>query len=69
MKETSQVWQKVFADERRNGHSLQQLADKLLIPSEELVKLVFGLVTVGVPSNTTAPSGPTSSRATLRVVK
>jgi Zn-dependent peptidase ImmA (M78 family)/DNA-binding XRE family transcriptional regulator len=68
MKETSQVWQKVFADERRYGHSLQQLADRLLIPSEELVKLVFGLVTVAVPSDRAAVIG-TPSRATLSLVK
>jgi Zn-dependent peptidase ImmA (M78 family)/DNA-binding XRE family transcriptional regulator len=68
MKETSQVWQKVFADERRNGHSVQQLADNLLIPSEELVKLVFGLVTVGVPTQH-SPAKASPSRANLRVVK
>jgi hypothetical protein len=68
MKETSQVWQKVFADERRNGHSVQQLADKLLIPSDELVKLVFGLVTVAVPSDH-LPARASPSRAKLTVVK
>jgi predicted alpha/beta-hydrolase family hydrolase len=47
--ETSQVWQKVFADLRRDGLGFQGLADKLLVPAEELLKLVFGLVTVGMP--------------------
>jgi Zn-dependent peptidase ImmA (M78 family)/DNA-binding XRE family transcriptional regulator len=68
MKETSQVWQKVFADERRNGHSVQQLADKLLIPGEELVKLVFGLVTVAVPSEH-SPARASPGRAKLTVIK
>jgi Zn-dependent peptidase ImmA (M78 family)/DNA-binding XRE family transcriptional regulator len=48
--ETSQVWQKVFADLRRNGLGIQYLADKLLLPANEVAKLVFGLVTVGLPS-------------------
>ena len=48
--ETSQVWQKVFAELRRDGRGIQYLADRLLVPTEELVKLVFGLVTVGLPS-------------------
>jgi hypothetical protein len=48
--ETSQVWQKVFADLRKDGHGIQFLADKLLLPSGEIVKLVFGLATVGLPA-------------------
>lgn len=44
--EISQVWQKVFANLRVSSQSVQFLADKLLVPAEELVKLVFGLVTV-----------------------
>jgi Zn-dependent peptidase ImmA (M78 family)/transcriptional regulator with XRE-family HTH domain len=48
--ETSQVWQKVLAELRKDGRGLQYLADKLLVPNEELIKLLFGLVTVGLPS-------------------
>jgi len=48
--ETSQVWQKVFADLRRHGQGVQSLADKLLLPAAEIVKLVFGLATVGLPA-------------------
>jgi Zn-dependent peptidase ImmA (M78 family) len=48
--ETSQVWQKVFAELRKDGRGVQYLADRLLVPSDEVVKLVFGLVTVGLPS-------------------
>ena len=65
--EISQVWQKVFADMRKGGESVQLLADKLLVPPEELVKLVFGLVTVGLPSN---PQGAktSASKPNLRLV-
>jgi Zn-dependent peptidase ImmA (M78 family)/DNA-binding XRE family transcriptional regulator len=65
--ETSQVWLKVFADLRKDGHGLQFLSEKLCIPSDELVKLVFGLVTVGLPSgNTTGKSAP--GKPNLRLV-
>jgi Zn-dependent peptidase ImmA (M78 family)/DNA-binding XRE family transcriptional regulator len=66
--EISQIWQKVFADLRKSGQGIQFLADKLLVPAEELVKLVFGLVTVGLPSSVDAPrTGP--SRPNLRLIK
>lgn len=68
-KESSQVWQKVFADERKNGNTLQQLADKLLIPSTELVKLVFGLVTVAVHSSEDRDSARSTARPSLRLVR
>jgi Zn-dependent peptidase ImmA (M78 family) len=48
--ETSQIWQKVFADLRRSGLGVQYLAEKLLLPANEVAKLVFGLVTVGLAS-------------------
>jgi Zn-dependent peptidase ImmA (M78 family)/DNA-binding XRE family transcriptional regulator len=48
--ETSQVWRKVFASLRSEGLGAQGLADKLLLPPGEVVKLVFGLVTIGLPS-------------------
>ena len=66
--ETSQVWQKVFADLRGNGRGMQYVADLLLIPRDELAKLVFGLVTVGLPSTTTPSGPPTTQRPNLRLV-
>lgn len=65
--ETSQVWQKVFADLRKDGRGVQFLADKLLLPSGEVVKLVFGLATVGLPASVTAAG--TQKTAHLTVVK
>ncbi|MGB7602559.1 MAG: ImmA/IrrE family metallo-endopeptidase [Candidatus Sulfotelmatobacter sp.] len=66
--ETSQVWQKVFANLRREGHGVQFIANELSLPVEEIVKLVFGLVTIALPDN-----GPTStprpSGHNLRLVK
>lgn len=65
--ETSQVWQKVFAQLRREGRGVQSLADRLLLPSDEIVKLVFGLVTIGLATN---ESGGTPKRGVhLTVVK
>ena len=66
--ETSQVWQKVFADLRKSGQGIEHLANKLLLPSEELVKLVFGLVTVGLPSNATVVVG-SKNRPNLRLIE
>ena len=48
--ETSQVWQKVFAELRRDGRGVQFIADELRLPPDEIVKLVFGLVTIGLPT-------------------
>jgi hypothetical protein len=56
-----------FVDLRKNGQGVQYLANKLLIPPEELVKLIFGLVTVGLPSNTISGKTPIN-RPKLRLV-
>jgi Zn-dependent peptidase ImmA (M78 family)/transcriptional regulator with XRE-family HTH domain len=48
--EMSQVWQKVFAELRGSGQGVQYLADKLLLPTSEVVQLVFGLTTIGLPA-------------------
>lgn len=66
--ETSQVWQKVFADLRKDGHGVQFIADELCLPVDEIVKLVFGLVTIGLPVGTSAP-GSRHTGPQLRVVK
>jgi Zn-dependent peptidase ImmA (M78 family)/DNA-binding XRE family transcriptional regulator len=66
--ETSQVWQKVFAELRKDGRGVQFIADDLCLPSDEIVKLVFGLVMIGLPA-----SGQTTGQKLtgphLRVVK
>jgi Zn-dependent peptidase ImmA (M78 family)/DNA-binding XRE family transcriptional regulator len=67
--ETSQVWQKVFADLRKQNQGIQILADKLLLPANEVVKLVFGLATVGLPSTTAAPAGSAQKTGHLIVIK
>lgn len=66
--ETSQVWHKVFTQLRNEGVGVQQLADRLLLPADEIVKLVFGLVTIGIPAG---ESSVNSTRRTthLTVVK
>lgn len=48
--ETSQVWQKVFTDLRKEGRGVQFIADELSLPPDEIVRLVFGLVTIGLPA-------------------
>jgi Zn-dependent peptidase ImmA (M78 family)/transcriptional regulator with XRE-family HTH domain len=65
--ESSQVWQKVFALLREEGSGLSDLAAHLLVPQDELVKLVFGLVTVGLPSSS-AGGASIAKRPPLRLV-
>ncbi|MBP2537493.1 XRE family transcriptional regulator [Agrobacterium tumefaciens] len=66
-REQSQVWKKVLDDLRQNGGGVEGLSAMLSIPESEIVKLLFGLVTVAVPSsaNTTLTPG----RGNLRLVK
>lgn len=66
--ETSQVWRKVFAYLREENIGIEALAAELAVPAEELVKLVFGLVTVGLPSDGT-PGAAAKTRPALRLVK
>jgi len=49
--ETSQVWKKVFSQLRSEGTSVEQLSEILSLPQKEIVDLIFGLVTVGLPTN------------------
>lgn len=65
--EMSQVWQKVFAELRRDGVGIEMLAAKLLLPPDEIVKLVFGLITMGLPSGGER-SGAPSNAGHLRLV-
>ncbi len=66
--ETSQVWQKVFAELRKEGHNVQFIADELSLPADEIAKLVFGLVTIGLPASG-HPSTQRHSGPHLRLVK
>jgi Zn-dependent peptidase ImmA (M78 family)/transcriptional regulator with XRE-family HTH domain len=66
--ETSQVWRKVFAELRKEGLGVQSLADRLLLPVDEIVKIVFGLVTIGLPS-IVETSSPAKSSVRLTIVK
>jgi len=66
--ETSIVWYKVLSQLRQQGVGLEALAQEIRVPTEELVKLVFGLVTIGMPSNKGDPKG-TSRKPHLRVIK
>ncbi len=64
--ETSQLWQKVFAQLRKENVGVESLAHKLRVPTDELVKLVFGLVTVPVAgTGTRLTSAPNSSHLQL----
>lgn len=66
--ETSQVWQKVFAALRGIDIGIPDLARELMIPENEIVKLVFGLVTVGLPASV-SPRLRSGQRAQLHLVK
>ncbi|MGX5723158.1 ImmA/IrrE family metallo-endopeptidase [Shinella zoogloeoides] len=66
-REQSQVWKKVLDDLRQNGGGVERLAATLSVPESEIVKLLFGLVTVAVPSNPDASITP--RRGNLRLVK
>ena len=65
-RETSRVWEKMFASLRSGGVLKEDIARDLSIPTQEIEKLVWGLVTIGV--TTDGPVIPSSRRATLRLV-
>lgn len=66
-REQSQVWKKVLDDLRRNHAGVESLSSNLSIPSSELIKLLFSLVTVAMPS--TPGVSTTPKRGNLRLVK
>lgn len=66
--ETSQIWQKVFHQLRKNGVGIESLADEIRVPLDEVIKLVFGLVTLGLPARSSM-IGSSQKRASLRVVE
>jgi Zn-dependent peptidase ImmA (M78 family)/transcriptional regulator with XRE-family HTH domain len=66
--EQSQVWEKILTSLRDSGMGAAQISSDLSIPPEEVEKLIWGLVTIGV----TTPSGPifrSSKRPNLKLVK
>jgi Zn-dependent peptidase ImmA (M78 family)/transcriptional regulator with XRE-family HTH domain len=66
--EKSLIWEKILASLRASGGSAAQISDELAIPPEEVEKLIWGLVTIGL----TAPSGPvyaSTRKPSLRLVK
>jgi Zn-dependent peptidase ImmA (M78 family)/DNA-binding XRE family transcriptional regulator len=66
--EKSLVWEKIMTSLRATGDSSEAIASDLSIPTEEVEKLVWGLVTIGLSS----PKGPvfgSRRRASLTVVK
>ena len=66
-REQSQVWKKVLDDLRLQGSGVAHLSKLLAVPESEIVKLLFGLVPVAVPSNPDASVTP--RRGNLRLVK
>jgi Zn-dependent peptidase ImmA (M78 family) len=66
-REQSQVWKKVLDDLRQNHAGVESLSSNLSIPSSELIKLLFSLVTVAMPS--TPGVSTTPKRGNLRLVK
>jgi Zn-dependent peptidase ImmA (M78 family)/DNA-binding XRE family transcriptional regulator len=67
-RERSQVWEKVFSMLRDDKVGRMELAEALAVPEKEISDLVFGLVTISVPSPG-EPSFRTPARGQLRVVK
>lgn len=66
-REQSQVWKKVLDDLRQSGSGVERLSSILSVPESEVVKLLFGLVTVAVPSSPNASITPKKGK--LRLVK
>jgi Zn-dependent peptidase ImmA (M78 family)/DNA-binding XRE family transcriptional regulator len=67
-RETSRVWEKVLAALRHEGVTKDHIADELALPSAEIEKLVWGLVTIGL-SNPEGPLFRSERRAELRLIK
>jgi len=66
-RETSQLFQKVFAALKEDGISRADVARQLEIPAEDFDALVFGLVLVGLDGGK-LPTRKSASAPTLRVV-
>jgi len=66
--ERSTVWEKIMTSLRSTGSGPHQISSELAIPADEVEKLVWGLVTIGLSSSGVIPF-PSAKRAELRVVK
>lgn len=65
--ERSMIWEKIMTSLRTNGSGAAQISSELSLPPEEVEKLVWGLVTIGVTSSDVVRLSP-PRRANLRLV-
>lgn len=68
-REVSQVWDKVFSSLRSEGTTKQDVAQKLMLPEEEIEKLIFGLVLMGINGARNSKRKVRSKTPALRLVK
>jgi Zn-dependent peptidase ImmA (M78 family)/DNA-binding XRE family transcriptional regulator len=66
-REMSRLWEKIFVSLRSDGISKADIAEDLSLSVEEIEKLVWGLVTMGLKSHS-GPVFPTKHRANLRLI-
>jgi Zn-dependent peptidase ImmA (M78 family)/DNA-binding XRE family transcriptional regulator len=66
--ERSMVWEKIMASLRATGSGPQEIASDLALPPDEVEKLVWGLVTIGLTSSGTVPF-PSDRRGNLKLVE
>ncbi|HEX4737065.1 MAG TPA: XRE family transcriptional regulator [Allosphingosinicella sp.] len=66
--EKSMVWEKIMASLRSTGDGVHAISRDLSIPTEEVEKLVWGLVTIGL-SAVAGPVWSSSKKGHLRLVE
>jgi Zn-dependent peptidase ImmA (M78 family) len=66
-REKSLVWEKVFTQLRAEGVNKEDIAHQLALPPDEVEKLVWGLVTMGL-SNNSPPLKQSRRRGNLRLI-
>ncbi len=66
-RETSQIFQKVFAALREDGLMRADIAEQLAVHTNELDELVFGLALTALAGDAQAPSRP--RRPVLQVIE
>lgn len=66
--EKSMIWEKIMTSLRESGSGVAQISSELALPSEEVEKLVWGLVTIGITTST-GPRLASTRRANLRLVE
>jgi hypothetical protein len=62
------IWEKIMTSLRSDGGGVAQISSDLSLPPEEVEKLVWGLVTIGITSGDVVRL-PTPRRANLRLVE